>query len=309
VLRGNESFGFQACHLFLCPEGKVLQACAQTCLQAGLSKEEAKGLPAHLLLKHIHPTWEPEVFSEFYGKTEGDRFIPWENEPNPSAYGAQLHIDALGEVIHWSLTPDVAGEEALQEITLDDLPDHPSLSHRLMLGLRQAQNRLQTYVRHFPGIVYQQRKDLTFSYVAPTCEERLGFDPAPFAKHSNQFLRLLMPRDRDYYLRETEKHSNSGESFSLTYRIHHPKDGTIVYLMDVRTPIRTRGGLLLGFEGVWLDVTRQEVAEKRLTSADWKESLATLTSGLLHDFKNSITGTSPRSTIKPSIPATAGSKG
>jgi two-component system cell cycle sensor histidine kinase/response regulator CckA len=41
---------------------------------------------------------------------------------------------------------------------------------------------------------------------------------------------------------------------------------------------------------VWLDVTRQTIAEKRLSTAAWKETLAVLTLGMAHDFRNMMAG-------------------
>jgi two-component system cell cycle sensor histidine kinase/response regulator CckA len=41
---------------------------------------------------------------------------------------------------------------------------------------------------------------------------------------------------------------------------------------------------------VWLDVTRQTIAEKRLSTAAWKETLAVLTLGMAHDFRNIMAG-------------------
>jgi signal transduction histidine kinase len=60
--------------------------------------------------------------------------------------------------------------------------------------------------------------------------------------------------------------------------------------MEHRQPHVSRGGLLLGYEGVWLDVTRQTIAERRLSSAAWKETLSVLTMGLAHDFGNVMAG-------------------
>ena len=66
--------------------------------------------------------------------------------------------------------------------------------------------------------------------------------------------------------------------------------GRIAYVLEHRQANVSRGGLLLGYEGVWLDVTRQTIAEKRLTSAAWKETLSVLTMGLAHDFGNVMAG-------------------
>jgi signal transduction histidine kinase len=64
----------------------------------------------------------------------------------------------------------------------------------------------------------------------------------------------------------------------------------VTYLWEHRQPVRTSNGLLLGYEGIWLDVTRQTIAERRLRTMSWKENLGTLTMGLAHDFCNIMTG-------------------
>ena len=68
------------------------------------------------------------------------------------------------------------------------------------------------------------------------------------------------------------------------------KSNQIIYLLDVRTPIKTSGGKLLGFDGVLIDVTRQAIAEHRLSNSVWREGLTTLTNGLVHDFSNLMAG-------------------
>ena len=54
--------------------------------------------------------------------------------------------------------------------------------------------------------------------------------------------------------------------------------------------MRSSTGLVLGYEGVWLDITRQKIAEYHLTTRAWKENISTLTGGLLNDFGNAMTG-------------------
>ena len=76
------------------------------------------------------------------------------------------------------------------------------------------------------------------------------------------------------------------------FRTGIPKGNTseMIYILDVRTPLYSNTGLLLGYEGVWLDITRQSIAENRLTNSSWKQNLATITGGLVHDFSNIMTG-------------------
>ncbi len=64
----------------------------------------------------------------------------------------------------------------------------------------------------------------------------------------------------------------------------------MLYLLDVRTPIITATNRLLGYDGVFVDITRQSIAEHRLSNSIWREGLATLTNGLVHDFSNLMAG-------------------
>ena len=58
----------------------------------------------------------------------------------------------------------------------------------------------------------------------------------------------------------------------------------------MRTPGITKQGKLLGYDGVLIDITRQAIAEYRLSNSVWREGLATLTNGLVHDFSNLMAG-------------------
>jgi signal transduction histidine kinase len=77
---------------------------------------------------------------------------------------------------------------------------------------------------------------------------------------------------------------------SVTYRVKNLKTGRVAYILEHRQAVVTNSNLVLGYEGVWLDITRQTIAEKRLSTAAWKETLAVLTMGLAHDFSNVMAG-------------------
>jgi signal transduction histidine kinase len=79
-------------------------------------------------------------------------------------------------------------------------------------------------------------------------------------------------------------------TLSVTYRLRHAITGRVSYILEQREAVFTESGFLLGYEGIWLDVTRQTIAERRLSSAAWKETLAVLTIGLAHDFSNIMAG-------------------
>ena len=80
---------------------------------------------------------------------------------------------------------------------------------------------------------------------------------------------------RQQFKRAVETRAN----VTSTYRIRHALTGRVTHILEQREPVISQNKLLLGYEVVWLDVTRQTVAEKRLSAAAWKETLAILHTG------------------------------
>ena len=170
--------------------------------------------------------------------------------------------------------PDISASTPLGQILQE--PDGIS---KMYLRLQRAESRLESYMRHFPGVFFTQRTDLSFDYISPSFEKLLEFPIQRLLKSGSQFLSLIYEKDRDFFVRELRKHASNRSSFTLQYRVRRPKDGSVAYLTDVRSPVYSESGILLGYEGVWLDTTRQIIAERKLTSSAWKESLAMLYAG------------------------------
>ena len=174
--------------------------------------------------------------------------------------------------------------------SIKDLLDDPTRISQLFLRLQRAEARLESYMQHFPGVFFYQRTDFSFQYISPNFERLLGFQTDRLLRSGSQFLGMIFDQDRDFFVSELRKHTSSRKSFTMQYRVRKPKDNSVIYLTDVRSPIYSASGLLLGYEGVWLDTTRQIIAERKLTSTAWKENLAMLTAGLVHDFSNVMAG-------------------
>jgi PAS domain S-box-containing protein len=64
------------------------------------------------------------------------------------------------------------------------------------------------------------------------------------------------------------------------------KDGSVICCHKSVSPIRGKGGVILGFVSVWRDVTALEDLERQLRHAQKMEALGTLAGGLAHDFNN-----------------------
>jgi PAS domain S-box-containing protein len=64
------------------------------------------------------------------------------------------------------------------------------------------------------------------------------------------------------------------------------KGGRVICCHKSVSPIRGKGGVILGFVSVWRDVTALEDLERQLRHAQKMEALGTLAGGLAHDFNN-----------------------
>jgi signal transduction histidine kinase len=240
------------------------------------------------VLAAIEPTWTRLLPEKLFG-AETTIFLP-ESPGGRTGLGLAVHRLRAGDMMNVTLSPELAPPALLAERGVTELMSNPRTFAQLFLRHRAAENRLQHYLCHLPGVVFSQRADFSFSFIAPGFEALTGLPSATLAHDPNTFLDLIHEGDRSSFHQELTRHADAEGAFSLVYRILNPQTGAPVYVLDVRSPVRTRGGPLLGYEGVWLDISRQKVAEHRLSCRAWKESLSTLTCGLLHDFSNVMTG-------------------
>ncbi len=160
----------------------------------------------------------------------------------------------------------------------------------LFVRLLRAESQLKTLTERWPGVIFSQRSDLSFRFVSPKIEELTGIPVAEWQTKPQLFWDAVHEGDAEE-LRSQFKHAReTRQPVTCTYRVRHAQNGRVAYVLEHRHANVSRSGLLMGYEGVWLDVTRQTIAEKRLSSAAWKESLSVLTMGLAHDFSNVMAG-------------------
>ena len=173
---------------------------------------------------------------------------------------------------------------------MGDLMNDPRALANTLIRLQKAESRLSDYISNFPGIFFTQRPDMTFSYLSRGIKKLFPDEHKELARNGGLFLNKIYEKDREHFHKELQNNSKNNETFSFTYRITTSPAEQIIYLLDVRTPIITATQKLLGYDGVFVDITRQAIAEHRLSSSVWREGLATLTNGLVHDFSNLMAG-------------------
>jgi len=279
----------KTCQIVVSGTGVIVHCDLNCAEKIGLPRQHLIQRPLREVLLELNPLWESLLPDDLCVDTQS-LFLPWQNEGKSSSRGLDMNCIKHNNMLYVALSPSLAPYEQLRMSSLLDIEPSQAVVAQMYLRLQTAESRLHNYMHHFPGIFFSQRPDLSFSFIGPNFESTIGQPSGPLNKNGNYFLDLIHEQDREYYLDEIDSHSKSSKTFSFNFRIRHPAAEHILYLLEVRTPQLSPAGLLLGYEGVWLDITRQAIAESRLTSTTWKESLATLTSGLVHDFSNIMAG-------------------
>jgi PAS domain S-box-containing protein len=178
----------------------------------------------------------------------------------------------------------------LEEATWDEHLRSESSRRGMFMRLVRAESQLDRLMKRWPGVIFRQRPDFTFQFVSPNIEDLTGVTVDDWTRQSGRFWEIVHDGDAEELQKQMQRAARSGAAASITYRVRHAQTGKISYVLEQRQPVMTRNGLLLGYEGFWFDVTRQTIAEKRLSTASWKETLAVLTLGMAHDFSNIMAG-------------------
>ncbi len=135
-------------------------------------------------------------------------------------------------------------------------------------ALRESEARYRALVESIPAIVYlaapdDDRKSL---YVSPQVEEILGYTQREWLEQPDIFMEVLHPDDREPTLAAHDRHNETGEPWSMEYRLI-AADGRAVWFHDEARLVRDEAGRPLFWQGVRLDITRQKRAEEDLRRA------------------------------------------
>jgi len=161
---------------------------------------------------------------------------------------------------------------------------------QLRVRLLRAESNLDRLIQRWPGVLFSQRSDFSFQYANGKIEELTGLSPEAWRKQPLKFWEVVHEADEEELRRQCHQAARQPAGVTTTYRVRHALTGKVSYILEYRQAATSKSGMVLGYDGVWLDITRQTIAEKRLSIAAWKETLALLTMGLAHDFNNLMSG-------------------
>jgi len=284
-----KSPSFENCQIGLCKNGKIEKVSEAFASWVGKAPTDLIGLDFRVLFLSLQQSWNTLIKKDFY-KKDIETFLPLSPEAHQSSIGIHFQNICYSYNSVISLSPALAPHDSLKKAFMGDLMGDPRALANTLIRLQKAESRLSDYISNFPGIFFTQRPDMTFSYLSRGINKFFPSEHKELARDSGLFLSKIFEKDREHFLKELNSNGKKAETFSFTYRISIPPSDQVVYLLDVRTPIITSTNKLLGYDGVFVDITRQAIAEHRLSSSVWREGLATLTNGLVHDFSNLMAG-------------------
>jgi diguanylate cyclase (GGDEF)-like protein/PAS domain S-box-containing protein len=144
---------------------------------------------------------------------------------------------------------------------------------------RFTEDQFRSMVEEGPAIVYIDAPDESASsiYMSPQVERVLGYLQQEWYDDPDLWPKLLHPDDRARALAENERHNETGEPFSLEYRMFH-KDGHVIWVHDEATMVRDERGMPRFSQGVMMDISERKRGEDDLAFQTYHDELTGLPS-------------------------------
>ncbi len=163
-------------------------------------------------------------------------------------------------------------------------------SRQMFIRLLRAEAQLGNLMKCWPGVIFSQRADFSFQSVSPHVLDLTGITAEQWLGQGRSFWHVVHEADVEELHHQCRRAAKIPPGLTTTFRVRNLQTGRVSHVMEHRQAVVSASGLVICYEGFWLDVTREKIAERRLSSSAWKETLATLTMGLAHDFSNILAG-------------------
>jgi diguanylate cyclase (GGDEF)-like protein/PAS domain S-box-containing protein len=140
-------------------------------------------------------------------------------------------------------------------------------------------DRYRSIVQHIPAVTYIDALDDAAStlFVSPQVEELLGYTPHEWMADADLWLKIMHADDRARAAAENQRHNETGETFSLDYRVYR-KDGRIVWVHDEARMFRDERGVPTFSLGVMIDITEIKRGDETVAFLTYHDELTGLPS-------------------------------
>ena len=139
--------------------------------------------------------------------------------------------------------------------------------------LMEAEERYRSLVENVPSIIYIQKPrtgevaSYDVSYMSPRIEEVLGYPPQRFIEDQDFWNEVVHPDDRAKLIAEDARTDETGEPFSLEYRMLD-QNGRTVWVLDEAVLIRGPLDEPLYWQGAMTDITGSREAQDALRESE-----------------------------------------
>jgi PAS domain S-box-containing protein len=130
-------------------------------------------------------------------------------------------------------------------------------------ALKQAEIKYQSLVEHIPAVVFLREIDGTIIYVSPLIYELTGYTEEECRTDANLWLKYIHPEDRERIVAQDARANHEHSRFIEEYRIVR-RDGRIIWVKEDTNLIHDREGKPLYWQGILLDITKEEEDEAAL---------------------------------------------
>ncbi len=122
---------------------------------------------------------------------------------------------------------------------------------------------LRSLIEQVPVTVYIDRLDDISSnvFMSPPLEALLGYSAEEWASDPELFVKVVHPDDRDRVLAEHRRTAQTGDMFSMEYRMV-ARDGRVHWFLDEARVIRDENGQPMFHHGFLLDITARKELEE-----------------------------------------------
>ena len=130
-----------------------------------------------------------------------------------------------------------------------------------------AEERYRALSEQIPAVLYSEVEtpDGTLIYKSPQNQQLTGYTNEE-AMQLDFWKTLVHPDDRERVLAENERCNRTGDPWHMEYRVF-AKDGRVVWLRDHAVLVRGEHGEPDFWQGYYIDITDQKLAEEALRQA------------------------------------------
>lgn len=174
--------------------------------------------------------------------------------------------------------------------------------------LKQAEatkSRLAIAVHQAAEAIVITDSQATILYVNPAFTRNTGYGADEVLGNNP---RILKSGQHTLEFYQNVWHQLMGGKVWSGHVVNRRKDGTLIDVHQVISPILGEDGAVVNFVSVWRDVTREMQLEEQVRQAQKMESIGRLAGGVAHDFNNLLTAILglaglAREKLEPSSPA------